>query len=237
MTAPVSTHARASMLAGALTILFGGACDRGDRADHSTPARDSTRAERIDTLWLDPAGGRSVITANTRESDLVQRFGASRVRRTEIAYAESDVADGTVLFPDDSTRRLEIVWHDAAARARPDFVRAGVTATRWVMAPGVRVGMSLVDLERVNGGPFTLSGVDPNTGALVVLSWDGGRLEHAWRGPARAWVQLAMPASASVPSEMEGSEDAERKLSSRDPALRRLDPRVDEITLGFISET
>jgi hypothetical protein len=188
---------------------------------------------RADTLWLDPAGGRSVITAATREADLVQRFGAAHVRRGEIAYAESDVADGTVLFPDDSARLMEIVWRDSAGRARPDLVTVGRRSTRWVVAPGVRPGMTLAELERLNGRPFTVTGADPNTGALTVLSWDGGRLDSLWTGPGRVWVQLAPPDSVAVPAEVEGGEDRDRKLPSGHPLLRRLNPRVDGITLGF----
>ena len=186
-----------------------------------------------DTLWLDPAGAQSAITASTSEAELIQRFGATHVRRAEISLAEGEVADGTMLFPDDSTRRMEIVWRDSAARARPDFVRVGGGSSRWMVTPGVRLGTTVAELERMNGGPFVLSGADPNTGAFIVLSWKGGRLEGLSKGAARVWIQLNAPETGATTSAEPDAEPNEREHASDDPLVRSLNLRVDEITLGF----
>jgi hypothetical protein len=208
------------------------ACDRSPR-----PAGDSATAAAPagDELPLSPSGEGSLITPATTAADLVRRFGAASVRDGEIPLAEGDGTAGTILFPDDTTRRAEIVWRDAAARARPDFVRVGSTARRWTLAPGIRIGTTLPELERLNGGPFMVAGFDAGDDAFV-SSWRGGRLDSAFAGRMRPAVTLALddPAESRVSADernrVVGSDSAVR---SDDPVLRRLNPRVVEIVVAF----
>jgi hypothetical protein len=200
------------------------ACRSGDRA----PAPG-------DELRLSASGEGSEITAATREADLARRFGAASLRYGEISLAEGDATAGTTLFPDDSTRTMELVWRDSAARARPDFVRVSGTSSRWVLAPAIRLGTTLVELERLNGRPFALGGFDAGDNAIVT-SWRGGRLDSLFAGPVQPSLTLAFPDpdSADVRAEernrVTGSDSA---VASSDPTVRRLNPRVVEIVLAF----
>jgi hypothetical protein len=188
-----------------------------------------------DELRLSASGEGSEITAATREADLARRFGAATVRYGEISLAEGDATAGTTLFPDDSSRTMELVWRDSAARARPDFVRVSGTSGRWVLAPGIRLGTTLAELERLNGRPFALGGFDAGDNAIVT-SWRGGRLDSLFAGPARPSLTLSFPDpdSAGVTAEernrVTGSDSA---VASDDPVVRRLAPRVVEIVLAF----
>ena len=56
---------------------------------------------------------------DTTHAALVQAFGAGNVTFGEIAGPEGTTDTASVLFPRNARRRLEVVWHDAQARARP----------------------------------------------------------------------------------------------------------------------
>ena len=91
---------------------------------------DGARVIARDELQLSPSGEGSAITAATTEAELARRFGAAHLTYGTIPLADGDETAGTTLFSDDSTRTMEIVWRDSAARARPDFVRT--RGTRWM---------------------------------------------------------------------------------------------------------
>src|SRR5256885_2261430 len=78
----------------------------------------------------------------------------------EVGLGEGQTEVGTILFPHDSTRRLAILWGDAAARTHPKRVEVDGSRTRWMVIPGVTLGTSLAALERLNGRPFRLFGMD-----------------------------------------------------------------------------
>lgn len=191
--------------------------------------------DTIQPLWLiGPGGAAGEVSAQTSEDDLVRRFGAVNVRRDTVWLAEGAMSVGTVLFADDSTRRLEIIWQDTSARARPGQVRALRTGSRWSVAPGVSVGSSLTELERVNGRPFTLTGFDWDY-AGTVLSCGEGSLASLPSESPRVLVRLAptKEAQSRVSSRELGRVQGDREFASSDPVTQRLDPRVYEISLLY----
>src|SRR3712207_2921892 len=99
------TTRRPALGAVAIALALALACGPGDPPAAGSPAASAARG---DTLVLDPGGRGSAITAATTEADLVQRFGAANVRGGEIDIAEGDVGEGATVFPDDSTRRMEV---------------------------------------------------------------------------------------------------------------------------------
>jgi hypothetical protein len=99
---------------------------------------------------------------DTSEAALTRTLGAANVRSALISLGSGRCVQGTVVFPDDPSRRLEIVW-SSAMHQRPAFVVLGA-GSRYRTASGARVGASLAELERLKGEP------------LATASWD-------WSGP------------------------------------------------------
>lgn len=184
-----------------------------------------------DTLWLvagDPA--HDAVHATDSEASLRARYGETNVVAGRVDVGEGQVERATILFPHDASRRLAILWADTLGRSRPTRVTVDGAPTRWVVAPGVSLGTSLAELERLNGRPFRLLGMGWDYAGTVV-SWQGGRLDSLWRPPPGkqrlVWLRLH-PVGAVDPA-LARRVAGDRELSSADSAMRRLDLRVYDL--------
>lgn len=203
-------------------------------ADTAAEAReaagiDSAARAPTDTLWLfaaDPAD--DAVHATDTEATLRSRYGADNVGAERIHLGEGETVPGTVIFPNDSSRRLTVVWKDTVTRTQPTRVTVGSRQTRWAVVPGVSTGTSLSELERLNGRPFKLFGFAWDY-AGTVSGWEGGRLDSLWRGGPEnkvlVWLRLS-PDSAGYASSRSREVAGDRIFSSSIPAMRALNPRV-----------
>jgi hypothetical protein len=184
-----------------------------------------------------PGGVLAVVRPETSEESLLESYGAGRLRRGWVPLANGDSAPGTILFPEDSLRRLEIAWADTAHRRLPRVVRFSGARSDWMVGRGLTLGLSLRDVERLNGGPFTMAGFEW-AGEGLVMSWRGGSFNRPPPGAQRVLVRLSPPrdgadatdsASAALVHQLLG----DGPYSSTDPRMRRLDPRVVEVAVRY----
>ena len=246
---------RAALLVSAIVIGTSVACGgRGDerRIDTSSasaeavvpvpvptpiPPVDSARlvpAPDTAGLWLFGATpDADAIRASTSENLLIRQFGAANVKRDSLDVGEGELVEGDVLFPGDSARRVEIFWADSSARTRISMLRLRGSHSAWRVAPGVSLGTSLTELERLNGRPFTLSGFGWDYSGTVT-SWNGGALDSLWErsvGPAGGHVGVRLDyvrgrsPSKSVLTQVLGDHD----FSSSLPAMRAINPVVYDL--------
>ena len=186
----------------------------------SAPERDSSAPQwLIDSL---PAG--DLVHANDDEAALVRRLSAARVARDTVWMAEGAHVIGTVLFAGVPRRRAEIAWSDTVRRARPEFVRVNEDSSMWRVFPGVGIGTTLAELERLNGRPFKLLGFHWDYEGTV-SSWEGGRLDSLWSGT----VMLRLRPAPNPPADLTRQVLGDREFASSNPAMQRLAPRVYEI--------
>jgi hypothetical protein len=188
----------------------------------------SPRPRPTDTEWQ-IVGGRSAghLTAESSEAELRRHYGDS-VRSTRVQLGEGETTPGTVLFPSDSVRRAEIVWQDTVNRSRPARLILRGSRSRWQAGPGVSLGTSLEELERLNGRPFTLAGFGWDYGGVIV-DWGGGTLDSSLAG-----VKLYLdPGPAQYESAPYSQVLGDRDYSSSVPAMRQLNPRVAQIFVDF----
>lgn len=237
----MSTTFRNALWTGA-ALLLSSACEsprsarepQSNRAPDTsaTAVRDSAAPAAADTLWLfaaDPAG--DAVHATDTETTLRARYGTDNVAAERIHLGEGQTAPGTVLFPNDSSRRLTVIWDDTVARVRPARVTVGGRRTRWFVIPGVSLGTSLSELERLNGRPFRLFGFSWDY-AGTVNGWQGGRLDSLWRGGPEnkvlVWLRLR-PDSAGYASAHSRQVAGDRIFPSSLSAMRALNPRVYDL--------
>jgi hypothetical protein len=166
---------------------------------------------------------------DTSAAVLESVFGASNVANAEIDVGEGNTESGTVLFAASPEERVEILWKDPAARARPRSVRIRGAASRWSTPHGLALGLRLQEVERLNGRAFRLLGFEWDY-AGTVMSWDGGKLETAPGDRCRVRARLN-PESGDEEWRRQVLGDTE--FSSGHPAMRALDPRVYEIWLEY----
>lgn len=226
-----------SSLGPIIALLLAIACEspRSDTAFDTTAktrqaaGSDSAARAAADTLWLfasDPAG--DAVHATDTEQALRTRYGAENLASERIHLGEGETVPGTVIFPSDSSRRLTVIWEDTVARTRPTRVTIGSRQTRWFVIPGVSIGTSLSELERLNGRPFKLFGFSWDY-AGTVSAWEGGRLDSLWRGGPEnkvlVWLRLS-PDSTGYESSHSREVAGDKTFSSSLAAMRALNPRV-----------
>ena len=152
--------------------------------------------------------------------------------RKNVDFGEVDAGPGksmaSIIYPNDPKRRLEVWWSDMDKRKDVYLIAINGSST-WTGPSGLRLGLSLADLEKLNRKPFKLRGFD-NDKTATVSDWDHGALA-ALAGGCKAGVILS--AEAKAPAEVLAVLPIDREFSSADEALRAVRPSVTEILIGY----
>jgi hypothetical protein len=133
----------------------------------------------------------------------------------------------TVLFPKDPKRRLEVWWKNEQSRSGLYLVVINGQST-WSVPKGVRLGLGLSAIEKLNGKPFKLKGFDKDGGSST--DWDGGALSSL---PGGCKVGLKFAPDAKAPQAAVDEVMVERDFDSSDPLMRAARPAIVEIILGY----
>lgn len=174
------------------------------------------------------AGASGTLDAETTREGISARFGRA-VRDSSVHVGEGQSEPGTIIHPDDPLRRIEVVWLDSSA-VRPARIQVRGDSSLWSVAEGITLGTTLDQLERANGGPFTLTGFGWDYGGTV-MGWGEGALEQALLGgDGRVLLRLApsQPGGA-VPAQVAGDGVFRSDL----PAMRDLRPAVREMIVEY----
>ena len=90
----------------------------------------------------------------------------------------------------------------------------------WKFENGLRSGMSLSEVEKVNGKPFQIMG----------FNWDYGGYANFEGGKLAGTLSLRFdPGDSDVPDEISG----DRQIPTTNKKLKALNPKVGEITVFF----
>jgi hypothetical protein len=213
-----------------------GACSgsKTSSAGHGGSPDSAIPARAIDTIatsspWLIvPGKSAGALKPTSSEADLERQYGKDAVTPTRIELGEGETAPGTVLFSKDSSRRAEIVWHDTISRSRPARLILRGQRSEWTVAPGISLGTSLQELERINGRPFTLAGFGWDY-AGVITEWGGGTLDRALAG-VKLYVD---PGPEQYQSPAYSQVLGDRDYSSSLAPMQQLNPRVGQIFVDF----
>ncbi|HEU5175410.1 MAG TPA: hypothetical protein VFT96_11695 [Gemmatimonadaceae bacterium] len=217
LACPARTAARCRRALTSIGIMSLAAC-AAPAVSRSAPTGDTL-------LLLAPDPASDAVHADDTEDSLVARYGAAYVVRGEVDQGEGMLVNGTVLFPDDAMRRLEIQWQDTVARRTP--VQVNAVGRGWMIAPGIMRGTTLGELERMNGAPFELTGFRGHYSGTVI-DWHTGRLaplgaeEDGWV-VATLRLQPRGPYPEGVSEARYATEDG---FLSSDPGMQLLQPRV-----------
>ncbi len=159
-------------------------------------------------------------------ASLVKAFGARNVAMQRVGTGEGETQVASVIFPRDKARRIEVLWIDETRRRNPSEIRTGVDST-WRTAQGIRRGMSLSEIEALNGRPFKLYGFGFDYGGTT-LDWNGGALDTQ-DGGCTLTLRFTMREGADNAAVYVGEES----FMSDSEAMRKADPVVDAVGLRF----
>jgi predicted small lipoprotein YifL len=160
--------------------------------------------------------------ATVTPDSLAARFGAENVVTQTLPGGEGETYQGTVVFSNDVTRRLIVVWNDA--NTAPASVSVENEGSQWRGAEGYTIGTPIGDIERINVMPFKLWGFGWDYGGWV-SDWSAGVLSQ--NPICNTRIRFTPRADANT-SAMGDSE-----FSSNDPAIRAAEPIVSEFGLTF----
>ena len=159
---------------------------------------------------------------------IAMTFDVKNVTFTDVDADGGAKVKATIVFPNDPKRRLEIWWSNPAERSGTYLIDIKGKST-WSAPGGMRLGLNLAQLEKLNHKPFKLKGFDKD-GIATVTDWDGGALGSLAGGCKSGMTLRADPkASADAVSAM----PADKEYSSADPAFRSVKPTVSEILIGY----
>ena len=176
----------------------------------------------------------AVFGPETTPASLVAEFGEENVVTKQIHAGEGGYETGTVIFPD-TEDEVEVLWKDPKLGGGPRIVRTREDLVgSWETPLGLKIGLDLRSIERINRRPFRLAGFAWDYGGTVA-SWEGGRLEE----PPGATCLLRARLSPDDPSDDAVLWRTERQVlgdgifSSGHPSMQLLNPKIHELFLFF----
>ena len=178
-------------------------------------------------------GGHTVACSGTFGKDashlkLAMTFDSKNITFTDVESTGGTKVPASVLFPKDPKRRLEVWWANPAARSDTYLIVINGKSD-WSAPGGLRLGLNLAQLEKLNHKAFKLKGFDKD-GTATVSDWDGGVLASL-PGGCKSGVNLR--ADPKVPAETVAALAADKEYSSEDPEMRAVKPAVSEILIGY----
>jgi hypothetical protein len=188
----------------------------------------------LQTALIVPEIRVGAITPWTSEFELQKIYGLKNVRSSEVDIGEGEHEPGTVIYPDNPTKTIEVLWKDAQEKRRPKEVRLTGEKSVWRTRQGISLGTRLKELERINGRPFELTGFSYDLAGTVV-SWEGGKLEKQFNKRARVIIRRTRSYKPiyRLSEKVLSSVDGDRYFSSNNRVMQKINPKVYQIVVKF----
>lgn len=174
-----------------------------------------------------------VFGPETTPESLVAVFGEANVVTKRLHAGEGFYEDGTVIFAD-TRDEVEVFWQKPRLGGAPRTVRTRGKKGSWETPLGLRVGLDLRTIERLNRLPFRLAGFGWD-GAGTVTSWEGGHLEEPPGAPCRVRARLS-PYHPSDDVELQREYlrvRGDKSFSSGHPSMQLLNPKIRELYISI----
>jgi hypothetical protein len=150
--------------------------------------------------------------------ELLERYkGDARVEPSQDITGEQ--FESLFLFPDDRHARLELEEQSGRGVGRLQAVNLYESSSLWTIG-GLRLGMTLAQLEKAHGGPLMLSGIQQMSGTRFTI------LGSIPDGACEVVVVFDAPKDARFDHPLYNVE-----VRSDDPRLAPLNLRIDELSL------
>jgi len=208
------------------TLLAGAAVAACDRPAGSN--REPVPRALVEDWKIEPGARIGALDRLGSASDLVRAYGSGNVRDSSIELGEGETARGSLLFPDDPQRRVEILWHDPENRRAVRRAVLRGERSRWMLPQRISLGSALTEVEAKNGRPFKLTGFAWDY-AGAVTSWEGGALDSLLPGVRLYFEPRIEDRAAPAYGRLQG----DREFGSDAPDMRALAPRVYQIFVDF----
>jgi hypothetical protein len=167
-----------------------------------------------------------VFNPNATADDFVKAYGKHNVVTGEVDGPEGTTMIATTVFGDDPNKSFQVYWWDEDKYARV----AGFTVPADSTGPGgVKVGMGIDEVQKLNGEPFTLSGFWWDYGGSA--GFQTGKLSEL---PGGCYMSLQFePSVEELDQSVSDAISGDRELTSDQKEMAIAKPVVTQINLGF----
>lgn len=164
--------------------------------------------------------------ADSSADRLVELYGADNVVTGDSPGPEGSTIIATTVFPNDPAKTMVFGWWDEENHRELSYV--GIPDTDSVA--GLQAGMTVKQVEALNGEPFTMTGFWWDYGGYA--SFQSGRLSSIEGGCILSANFL--PDESALPPEADvEAVSGDREVPSSEPLLEKLNVRVDAVTIGY----
>jgi hypothetical protein len=169
-----------------------------------------------------------VFGKDSSQAKLAMAYQSRNVAFTQVDAAAGGKAMASVLFGKDPKRRLEVWWSKPATRTDTHLIVINGQSD-WIAPGELHLGLTLAELEQLNGKPFKLLGFNKDNVATL-SDWNAGKLSAL---PGDCKIGVSLRADPKAPASTLSAAPAERAFSSADAALRAANPTVSEILVAY----
>ena len=169
-----------------------------------------------------------VFAKDSTHLKIAVKYDSRNVTFGQVDGPEGSKIPGSILFPNDPKRRLEVLWANEAARSEPSVIAIN-GKSQWSAPKGMKLGLPIAALEKANGKPFKLSGFDKD-GFTSVAGWDGGALSTL---PGGCKMGIRLRADAKATEHARNAVTGDKELASNDADVKAVKPTVIEILIGY----
>jgi len=200
------------------------AAARGSDAaiEPGTPARPSRQAKQHVVACS------GVFGRDSSHAKLATAFQSRNVTFTQVDASPGGKTMASVLYAKDPKQRLEVWWSKPANRSDTHLIVIN-GQSEWIAPGELHLGLTLAELEKLNGKPFKLSGFDKDRVAALT-DWNGGQLGGLTGG---CKIGINLRADQKIPAATVSELPADHAFTSSDAALRAANPTVSEILIAY----
>lgn len=160
-----------------------------------------------------------LIKPGMTDADIERAYGKKNLKNMELPGPEGSTFPGAKLF-EGTERELEIVW-DPENEAKKIVFDVRIIGTAWKFENGLKAGMTIEEVEKINGRPFKIAG----------FSWDYGGYANFEGGKLEGKVSIRFnPSTEEIPDYLQG----DKEIASTDKKLRAVKPKVEEMITVFM---
>jgi hypothetical protein len=140
-----------------------------------------------------------------------------KVKVTKLDGPEGTVIEGAKAFAG-TDRELEIMFNPEGSKK--EIFDIVVVGKAWIFENGLKKGLTMTAIEKINGGPYKISG----------FGWDYGGFADFEGGKLAGNVSVRFDTGdAEVPDSLSG----DRQIATTDKKLRALNPKASYISVFF----
>lgn len=162
---------------------------------------------------------------DSSEALLIETFGADNVVTAMVPGPEGTEMLATTVYPGDHLKSMQFVWWDEDNRTGLSYVDLAVDQAGPL---GLRLGLSVAEVEAINGQPFIVGGFD----------WDYGGYANIEAGAIRdyadCFISIRFSPMGDYPQGIDASAiSGDIEVPSSEPLLADVDAQVVVLSLGY----